>query len=167
MLQQMVRDINWSFINGVYQKPSDNTTARKTRGILAAITSNVVSVAGAPVVKAEPGDDVTLVPRAKGRWTGSMSYKWVQVGGAPVTVTPMQDGTGAATLTDPGDGRVVPMRVTARDELGRTATAQVRGEGLDHGEAAWRPCTRHTGNERGEADADDQHDVQHGTPVSV
>ena len=89
-------------------------------------TAPVVSVAGAPVVKAEPGDDVTLVPRAKGRWTGSMSYKWVQVGGAPVTVTPMQDGTGAATLTDPGDGRVVPMRVTARDELGRTATAQVR-----------------------------------------
>jgi hypothetical protein len=47
MLQQMVRDINWSFINGVYQKPADNTTARKTRGILAAITSNVVSAAGA------------------------------------------------------------------------------------------------------------------------
>lgn len=46
MLQQMVRDINWSFINGVYQLPSDNTTARKTRGILAAITTNVVSVAG-------------------------------------------------------------------------------------------------------------------------
>lgn len=46
MLKQMVRDINWSFINGVYQKPSDNTTARKTRGLLSAIASNVTDAAG-------------------------------------------------------------------------------------------------------------------------
>jgi Family of unknown function (DUF5309) len=46
MLVQMVRDINWSFINGTYQLPVDNTTARKTRGLLSAITSNVTSVAG-------------------------------------------------------------------------------------------------------------------------
>lgn len=42
-LKQMVRDINYSFINGVYQKPVDNTTARKTRGLLAAITTNSVT----------------------------------------------------------------------------------------------------------------------------
>jgi hypothetical protein len=47
MLTQMVRDVNWSFINGTYQKPVDNTTARKTRGLLAAITSNVISNAAA------------------------------------------------------------------------------------------------------------------------
>lgn len=41
MLKQMARDIEYSFINGVYQLPSDNTTARKTRGLLAAITSNI------------------------------------------------------------------------------------------------------------------------------
>lgn len=46
MLKQMVRDINFSFIQGVYQKPSDNSTARKTRGLLAAIVSNVVDAAG-------------------------------------------------------------------------------------------------------------------------
>lgn len=46
MLVQMVRDINWSFLNGTYQKPTDNTTARKTRGLLSAITTNVLSVAG-------------------------------------------------------------------------------------------------------------------------
>jgi len=39
-LKAMVRDIEWSFIRGTYQKPSDNTTARKTRGLLAAITTN-------------------------------------------------------------------------------------------------------------------------------
>lgn len=47
MLQQMVRDVNYSFINGTYQKPTDNTTKRQTRGLLAAITSNVLSNAAA------------------------------------------------------------------------------------------------------------------------
>lgn len=42
MLKQMVRDINWSYINGVYQLPVDNTTARKTRGLNTAITTNAL-----------------------------------------------------------------------------------------------------------------------------
>jgi hypothetical protein len=46
MLKQMVLDVNWSYLNGTYQKPSDNTTARKTRGLLAATVSNVVDAAG-------------------------------------------------------------------------------------------------------------------------
>lgn len=41
-LESMVRDINYSAINGTYQKPVDNTTARKTRGWLAAVTTNAV-----------------------------------------------------------------------------------------------------------------------------
>src|SRR5690349_8842978 len=44
-LKQIVRDCNYSFINGQYQLPSDNTTARKTRGLLAAITTNVTDAA--------------------------------------------------------------------------------------------------------------------------
>jgi len=48
MLKQMVRDIEFSFLRGTYQKPADNTTARKTRGILAAITTNVVAAPAAP-----------------------------------------------------------------------------------------------------------------------
>jgi hypothetical protein len=39
----MVRDIDYSFINGAYQLPVDNTTARQTRGMLAAITTNSVT----------------------------------------------------------------------------------------------------------------------------
>lgn len=39
-LKAMVRDVNYSFWQGVYQKPSDNNTGRKTRGLLAAITTN-------------------------------------------------------------------------------------------------------------------------------
>ena len=43
MLKQIGRDVEYSFINGMYHKPADNTTARKTRGILEAITTNVVT----------------------------------------------------------------------------------------------------------------------------
>lgn len=43
MLTQMVKDTNWSFINGVYQKPTDNTTAARTRGLIQAITTNVAA----------------------------------------------------------------------------------------------------------------------------
>lgn len=40
MLKQMTRDIEFSFINGRYNLPSDNTTARKTKGLRQAITTN-------------------------------------------------------------------------------------------------------------------------------
>lgn len=44
-LKQMARDIEYSFINGSYQLPSDNSTARKTRGLIAALSSNVTAKA--------------------------------------------------------------------------------------------------------------------------
>lgn len=47
MLKQMVRDVEFSFLQGAYQKPADNTTARQTRGLLAAITTNTVAAAAA------------------------------------------------------------------------------------------------------------------------
>lgn len=58
-LTSMVRDIEYSFIRGVYQKPSDNTTARKTRGIIAAISTNSFDVKGAalPTVTATASTD--------------------------------------------------------------------------------------------------------------
>lgn len=42
MLKQMVRDVDYSLLNGAYQLPTDNTTARKTRGLFAAITTNAL-----------------------------------------------------------------------------------------------------------------------------
>lgn len=38
MLKQMVNDVEFSFINGVYNKPSTNATKRRTRGIRQAAT---------------------------------------------------------------------------------------------------------------------------------
>jgi len=60
MLTQMVRDVEYSFINGSYQKPADNSTARKTRGIIGAITTNTSDVKGAalPTVTASNAGDV-------------------------------------------------------------------------------------------------------------
>lgn len=42
-LTGMVRDVNYSYLNGTYQLPVDNTTARQTRGLNTAITTNVVA----------------------------------------------------------------------------------------------------------------------------
>ena len=41
MLAQIARDAEYSFVNGVFQDPGDNQTARQTRGILEAIVTNV------------------------------------------------------------------------------------------------------------------------------
>lgn len=45
-LKQVARDVNRAFIQGVYQNPTDNTTTRKTRGLVEAITTNVVAGTG-------------------------------------------------------------------------------------------------------------------------
>jgi Family of unknown function (DUF5309) len=45
-LQSIASDVNLSFLSGTFQKPTDNTTARHTQGILGAISSNVSSNGG-------------------------------------------------------------------------------------------------------------------------
>ncbi|MEU2120006.1 DUF5309 family protein [Streptomyces sp. NPDC016459] len=42
-LKQMALDVNWSFINGQHANPTSNATARQTRGLLAAITTNRIA----------------------------------------------------------------------------------------------------------------------------
>lgn len=53
-LKQVARDIELTFITGTYAKPADNSTPRKTRGLLEAITTNVIDAGGVA-----PGSDVT------------------------------------------------------------------------------------------------------------
>src|SRR5690606_10103211 len=45
-LARRCEDMEGSFLTGTFQNPSDNTTGRKTRGILTAITSNEVDASG-------------------------------------------------------------------------------------------------------------------------
>ncbi|MFD6474387.1 DUF5309 family protein [Streptomyces anulatus] len=47
-LESMAVDVELSFLNGTYAKPANNATARKTRGLLAAITTNVNANGGTP-----------------------------------------------------------------------------------------------------------------------
>ena len=53
-LESMAVDIEQSFLTGTYQKPADNTTPRKTRGIFSAVTTNVNANGGVarPLTKA-------------------------------------------------------------------------------------------------------------------
>lgn len=88
MLQQMVRDVEWSFINGIYQLPSDNTTARKTRGILAAITSNVVDAAGGTTATGTAAASTNLITLTAHGLTDGDSIRFTDVGAAtPLTTT--------------------------------------------------------------------------------
>ncbi len=48
-LQKIKEDLEWSFLNGVYAKPADNSTVRKTRGVLTAATTNLISAADAQI----------------------------------------------------------------------------------------------------------------------
>jgi hypothetical protein len=46
-IKQVARDVNLSFITGIYAKPGNNLAPRKTRGLLQAIVTNVKDMAGA------------------------------------------------------------------------------------------------------------------------
>lgn len=46
-LQKIQRDIEYTFINGVYAKASNDSTANRTRGLVNAIESNVIDMASA------------------------------------------------------------------------------------------------------------------------
>lgn len=48
-MQKVNRDIEYTFINGVYQKAANDAQANKTRGLVSAITTNVVSMANKPL----------------------------------------------------------------------------------------------------------------------
>ena len=59
MLTQMSRDVEYSLIRGAYQAPANNSTGRKTRGIISAISTNSRDVKGAalPTVTATASTD--------------------------------------------------------------------------------------------------------------
>lgn len=48
-MQKVNRDIEYTFINGVYQKASSDATANKTRGLVTAVTSNTKAMASKPL----------------------------------------------------------------------------------------------------------------------
>jgi hypothetical protein len=68
-LKQMARDVNFAFINGTYSNPTTNASARTTRGLIAAMTSNVSTKAtytSASLSAATTVITETTTPRANG-----------------------------------------------------------------------------------------------------
>lgn len=55
-LKQIARDVEYSFIKGTYANPDDNASPRRTRGLLEAITTNVMETAH--TAKTLTADDV-------------------------------------------------------------------------------------------------------------
>jgi len=59
MVKQVARDVEYSFINGTFVEPANNSTARQTRGIVEAITTNVIDLGTlATDVTGETADDL-------------------------------------------------------------------------------------------------------------
>lgn len=48
-MQKVARDIEFTFINGVYNKATSDATVNKTRGLVSAITSNVTAMKSKPL----------------------------------------------------------------------------------------------------------------------
>ncbi len=105
-LESMAVDIEKSFLNGVYQKPADNTTARQTRGILTALATNVVS-AGNPLGSA-------TVVASTGVFTTSSAHG-LSVGAAV-------DVSGIVTTTGYSAGRYFVKTVPSTTSLTLSAT---------------------------------------------
>ncbi|WP_213816189.1 DUF5309 family protein [Glaciihabitans sp. dw_435] len=65
-IKAVAKDVNHAFWNGEYNKPADNTTARKTRGLLQAIATNKVIYSnggvelGATVAGTSATDTITI-----------------------------------------------------------------------------------------------------------
>lgn len=145
------RDLNYTFINGVYQLPTDNTTGRKTRGLYAAMTTNALSnlgtaiagVAGAAATDAftsnghglENGQQVRLTAIAGGLAGITAGVYWVRdktantfklaatETGAAIDVT--ADGTCTVQLLTPLTAvRVLDMVQTVWDNHGINSAAE-------------------------------------------
>lgn len=88
MIAQMLRDVEFSFMQGVYQAPANNSTGRQTRGLLNAVTSNVVdnkAAAALPTVTATASTDL-VNSTAHGLALGDSIIFTALTGGAGLTI---------------------------------------------------------------------------------
>lgn len=153
-LKAMVRDINYSFINGTYQKPSDNLTGRKTRGLLAAISTNA-QIADETLVgdgnSLWEADDEVITEASHGLAVGdrvriaidsgatgaSAGYYWVKTVPSSSTFT-VSATKGGTTTAISADGQVDVYKCTALtiDKFNTLLQAIFDGGGLTEQETA-------------------------------
>lgn len=70
-LEALARDVEYTCLNGVYQKATDAGTANKTRGMIAACTTNTVD-ASAAVLSKDLIDELLLEMHNNGAYFGNM-----------------------------------------------------------------------------------------------
>lgn len=58
-LKSIALDVNWTLLNGTFNQPTDNTTARRTRGLLSAITTNRIAKGTAVTGATSATDTIT------------------------------------------------------------------------------------------------------------
>ena len=69
-MQKIARDIEYTYINGVYQKATDDDTPNKTRGLISAITSNVIDMGGKPLGLWDAAAALKLIYESNGTTEG-------------------------------------------------------------------------------------------------
>lgn len=110
MLKQMILDVEWSFLNGTYAKPGSNGSARKTRGLVSAITTNKldrgtaitgVTSATDTLTKTAHGlaDDTAIVFTATGAATGIVAGRVYYVASQTANTFKVVAKVGGAAIT--------------------------------------------------------------------
>ena len=69
-MAKIARDIEYTFINGEYAKANKDTTANKTRGMLTAITSNILDLNGEAIRVWDVAEAMKMIYEAQGSTNG-------------------------------------------------------------------------------------------------
>ena len=69
-MAKIARDIEYTFINGQYRKSTNDNTANRTRGMLTALTSNVIDLNGNPLRVWDVAELMKLIYEAQGSLNG-------------------------------------------------------------------------------------------------
>lgn len=93
------------------------------RAEMASTSAPGVAISGAPLIASATSAAVSLSASTTGQWTGSVSWKWTQVGGT--SAEPSDAATATAKVTTPGQPAILTYRVTATSSSGQVAEAQV------------------------------------------
>lgn len=153
-LKQIARDINYSFINGTYAEPSDNSTERKTRGIIQAITTNAITLVNTAVGgtwTVEADDDVWTAGSAHGLSVGDRVKVTALTGGTGATVgatyfvisvpstttakfSATRGGTSLAITVDGTGGTVERLSPVDSEAIGNAMQLAFENGGLQEGE---------------------------------
>lgn len=83
-LKEIARDVNWSFLNGLYAKPADNTAPRKTRGLLAAAATKIDK--GTNVASGASSATDTITPVSAHSLANGDKVVFTSVGDTPLVV---------------------------------------------------------------------------------